>query len=336
MKKGKVLLLVMVCAFLILGNTLTAQGSGEEKVVTIRYAHTNAPNDTAGKAARLFADLVKEKSEGTVIVEVYPSAQLGVLDEMIQGVSLGSIGMGHNDFAALSLLHEDLAFFNLPYIYKSPADALRLTGPDSPIVQQMNEELVKKSDVRLLFSFYYGTRQLSLNSPVYSPKDLSGKKVRAIPVKVWIEAVKGMGAIPTGVDFSELPTALATNVVDGQENPLNTIWANKLYEFQDYIMLTGHMIATLPVYINNTTWTALNETQQNSILDAGKEVADWSLQEVTKLESSLINSFEEAGITIIGPEDGLQVEAFREKVLEHNNKNFSNWSKYLDQVKNLQ
>jgi len=323
-----VLLLVLVLSVINL--------SVVQAETVLRYAHTNSPQGAAGMVAQKFAELVAEKTNGEVKIEVYPSAQLGILDEMIQGVSMGSIDMGHNDFAALALLMKELAVFNLPYLYDSPRSALQATGPDSPIIKKMNEKLIKKANVRILFSFYYGTRHLTCNAPIYEPDDLKGKKIRAIPLKVWLETIRGMGAIPTAVDFSELSTALATNIVDGQENPLDTIWSNKFYEFQDYVMLTGHMIATLPVYINENSWHRLNKEQQAAIIEAGREITQWSLDYVTGIETEIIGKLQNKGVTIIGPDNGLQIEKFKDRVTKHINKVFADWEQYIKEIRAAQ
>src|SRR5690606_28748529 len=105
--------------------------------------------------------------------------------------------------------------------------------PESPVMIQFNQRLIEEHGVRILYSYYFGTRHLTANQPVYSPADLQGLKIRAIPLPVYIAAVEGMGATATPVEFAELPVALATGLVNGQENPLQTIAAAHLQESQD-------------------------------------------------------------------------------------------------------
>jgi TRAP-type C4-dicarboxylate transport system substrate-binding protein len=92
---------------------------------------------------------------------------------------------------------------------------------------------------------------------VYSPADLKDKRFRGVPLQLWTSMIKGMGAIPTPVEVGELPTALMTGMVIGQENPLTMINANKLYEVQTHVMLTSHMQNVLPVFINEKTWQSI-------------------------------------------------------------------------------
>ena len=67
-------------------------------------------------------------------------------------------------------------------------------------------------------------------------------------------AVEGLGAVATPVDWSEVPTALATGIVNGQENPVDVIYNNKLYDLQSHLMLTGHIMAAECVVINEKVW----------------------------------------------------------------------------------
>src|SRR5918993_533138 len=79
--------------------------------------------------------------------------------------------------------------------------------------------------------------------------------------------IRGFGAIPTPVEVAELPTALMTGMVIGQENPLTMINANKLYEVQSHVMLTGHMQNVLPVFVNERAWQSISEKDRNAILE---------------------------------------------------------------------
>ncbi len=317
-------LLLMVAALLT-----TAQA----QEVTLRYAHPNGPETIPGRFATTFADLVSEKTEGRVQVNVFPASQLGGVREMIEGTSLGTISMGHNDYAAVAQLMEDLAVFNVPYLYRDIEHAMTAGTPeDSEVVRELNDRLVQEANVRLIGNFYYGYRHLTANAAIYTPDDLRGREIRAIPLPVWIAAIEGMGAIPTPVDFAELPTALATGIVDGQENPLTTIHGHGFYEMQDYLMLTGHMIAALAVYINEREWARISPEDQEAVIEAVQEASaltvEWGLEE----EDELLEQLEAAGMTIIGPDEGLDLEAFQARVRDHVLNEFPEWADYIERI----
>ena len=136
--------------------------------------------------------------------------------------------MGHHDFSSLDRIEPDVAVFNVPFIFNSPEQAMRATNEaTSPVLQEINKRLIAKGNVRIVGNFDRGARQLSARYAVHSRKDMQGKKFRSVPVPLWNSMIKGMGAIPTPVEISEIMPALMTGLVDGQES------AQKYHRAQD-------------------------------------------------------------------------------------------------------
>jgi tripartite ATP-independent transporter DctP family solute receptor len=283
-----------------------------------------------------FAALVKERTEGRIEIQVFPNAQLGNIDEMMSGVKAGTISMAHHAFPALGRFVPDISVFSAPYIYRDPEHALRAGNPStSPLLRKMNEELIKKGDMRVIGSFYMGARQLSAKFPVYSPKDLRGKKIRAVPGKLWSSMLKGMGAIPTPVEVGELSTALMTGLVSGQENPLDTIWARKWHEVQSHIMMTNHMLLTLCVFINEKVWGRIPEKDQAIINDSLVTMANKTIEWNKTIDEERKQQMKAKGVIFIEEKDGLDIGAFRSKVLAQIKEDFPEWTKYIEEIKEL-
>ena len=220
-----------------------------------RYAHVGAEGESQTRYAAELAKLVTEKTQGRIEIRVFPGSQLGNLSEMIDGVRIGSIHMGHHDFSSLDRFEKDVAVFNAPFAYRDPEHAMQATAEaTSPVLREINQKLVEKGGVRIVGNFYRGARQLTARYPVKSPKDMQGKKFRAVPVALWNSMIKGMGAVPTPVEISEIMPALMTGLVDGQENPLNNIIARKMWEANKFVMMTSHMESVLAVFVNEQAW----------------------------------------------------------------------------------
>ena len=112
------------------------------------------------------------------------------------------------------------AVFNTPFVYRDAEHSLRATDArTSPALQKVNQELVEKGNMRIVASFFQGTRELTSKEKVLSPKDMQGKKYRGVPIKLWSSMLTGMGAVATPVEVSELATALATGLVVGPGEP---------------------------------------------------------------------------------------------------------------------
>lgn len=298
----------------------------------LRYAHVGAEGDIQTVYAAQAAEGIAAATSDEVTVTVYPASQLGGVAEMVDGVRMGSIQMGHHDFASLARLVPEVAVFNAPFIYRDGAHALAATDPEtSPALQAINEKLVEQG-VRIIGRIYRGDRHISSNFEVKTPDDLAGKPFRAVPLELWVSMVKGFGAIPTPVEVAELPTALMTGVVVGQENPLTMIASNNLNEVQSHLAMTGHMRAVLAVFVNEEIWQGLTEEQRAAITKVLDDEAEKSLQMATDSEAELVEELKGRGMTVVTEAEGLDIEAFRTKVSDQIAQDFPNFAELIDQI----
>jgi len=311
--------------------------SGAGKTIDLKYAHPNAPDSVAGRQATLFAELVKEKTDGRITITVFPSGQLGNLQEITEGVQLGTIHMSHNTMAATGSLFADMAAFDTPYLYKDVDHMSRAMDTESPVMKMLNEKLVEQTGTRLLYTFYFGTRHLTADRPVRHPDDLKNVKIRSIPFDIYTATVEGMGAIATPIDWAEVPTALQTGMINGQENPLDVVLSNGLYELQDYLMLTGHIIASSGVIINEKTWQSFSEEDRQKILEAAKEARQQALEWNREVESSALDELKAKGMEIISEENGLDTQAFKDRISSLIQERFGEQFKYIyDEIQKMQ
>jgi len=302
--------------------------------VKLRYAHVGVANAPQTLYADEVAKLIKERTNGRVEIQVFANSQLGGVGEMVDGVKSGAISMGHHDFASLGKIVPNTAVFNTPFVYRDPGHALRATDArTSKALQEINKELVEKGNMRIIGSFFQGTRELTSKEKVLSPKDMQGKKYRGVPVKLWSSMITGMGAVATPVEVSELATALATGLVVGQENPLPNIYNLKLYEVQKYVMMTNHMQSVLSVFVNEKVWQSISPQDrkiiEDTLAEVGAKTLEWDAQTAAKYRADL----EAKGMVFIEAKDGLDIPAFQKAVLAQVNKDFPEWTGYIEQIR---
>jgi tripartite ATP-independent transporter DctP family solute receptor len=327
MKMQKVLATALGVALLpLLGHAAAAQ-------VKLRYAHVGVANAPQTLYADEVAKLVKERTQGRVEIQVFANSQLGGVGEMVDGVKSGAIAMGHHDFASLGRILPSTAVFNTPFVYRDAEHSLRATDSrTSPALQAINAELVDKGGMRIVGSFFQGTRHLTSKEKVLSPADMKGKKYRGVPVKLWSSMLTGMGAIATPVEVSELATALATGLVVGQENPLPNIFNLKLFEVQKYVMLTGHMQSVLSVFVNERIWQGIpagdRKIIEDTMAEVGAKTLAWDKESFDRYRKDL----EAKGMIFVDEKDGLDLAAFRKAVLDQVGKDFPEWSAYIAQI----
>jgi len=302
--------------------------------IKLRYAHVGVADAPQTRYADEVARLVKERTNGRVEIQVFPNSQLGGVGEMVDGVKSGAISMGHHDFGSLGKLVSTTAVFNTPFMYRDAAHAMRATDPrQSPALQKINLELIEKGNMRIVASLFQGTRELTSKEKVLTPKDMQGKKYRGVPIKLWSSMITGMGAVATPVEVSELATALATGLVVGQENPLPNIFTLKLYEVQKYVMMTDHMQSVLAVFINEKAYQSIpaadRKIMEDTMIEVGQKTLDWDRETSAKYRKEL----EGKGMVFVEEKDGLDVNAFRTAVLAQINKDFPDWSGYIEQIR---
>jgi len=298
-------------AALSIGLALPAQA---QKTVEFRYGHMNPPSSAAGIQAQMLADLIAKNTGGAIKVTVYPSSQLGKLQELAEAVSTGTIALSHNTAGGIGSLHEPFGALDTPYLYRDLDHLMKVMDVSSPVMKKLNDGLVKAAGVRVLYAYYFGTRQLTANKAIRQPADLSGLKIRAIPFPIYMAAVEGLGAIPVPVDWSEVPTALATGQVAGQENPVNVVLSSKLYEKQSHMMLTSHIMNAQLIVINEKAWQGLSPAQRDQVAKAGAEVRTKATEMVRSQEAEETNKLKGLKMTVIGPAEGLKLDAFKASV----------------------
>ncbi|MCR1837336.1 sialic acid TRAP transporter substrate-binding protein SiaP [Rodentibacter caecimuris] len=253
------------------------------------------------KAAEMFAKEVKEKSGGKIEVSLYPSSQLGDDRAMLKQLKDGSLDFTFAESARFQLFYPEVAVFALPYVitdYNVAQKALYETAFGKDLIQKMNKDL----GVTLLSQAYNGTRQTTSNRAINSIEDMKGLKLRVPNAATNLAYAKYVGASPTPMAFSEVYLALQTNSVDGQENPLATVQAQKFYEVQKFLAMTNHILNDQLYLVSNETYQDLPEDLQKVVKEAAETAAKYHTQLFSDGEKDLISFFEKQGVTVTKPD----------------------------------
>ncbi len=266
------------------------------------------PSYIAGKK---FGEILNAKLPGKYDVQVYANAQLGDDVRATEGVRMGTLEMVCTSASPLTGLVPEFNVFDLPFIVTSEkaADAIY----DGPVGAKLGAALEPKG-IKLLAYYENGFRQLT-NSvrAVQAPADLKGLKIRTMQNPIHLEAFRAMGANPTPMPFSEVFTALQQKTIDGQENPIPTIWLSKFYEVQKYVSLTGHVYGPHIMLINKKLFDSFPAEDQKIIAAAAQESAIYQRSINRKMNSDFVAELKKAGVTVVDltPE---QKKAFQDAV----------------------
>lgn len=303
--------------------TLTACGNDDSsntdgssnvgEVTKLRLGHITNESDAWHLGAEKFAELVEEKTDGSVIVEIYPSSTLGNDRDLIEGMQLGSI-----DFAlvagVLSNFYEPYSILELPYLFKNNEHLENVLYGE--VGNQLKEDLLENAQIRGLEFWVRGPRMLTANREITSADQLTGLKIRVPEIPASIAAWEAMGATPTPMAFGEVYSSLQTGVIDAQENPLALIESSKLSEVQDYLMLTNHVYGYVQLTMSDLTYQKLTKDQQKAVEEAAKEATEFENSLVYELEEELLQKLKDAGMNVVEPD----VDSFANEAKKVHNK----------------
>ncbi len=232
----------LIVSGIILTSSISTTSFAEQ---VIRLGHTGAANHHFQTISEQFAEIVSERTDGEITIEVYPSDQLGSQTQLVEGTLLGTNDMVLTSDAVLSNFVPDVGIINLPFIFRD-ADHVR-TALDGEVGQDLSA-LVEKQGAVVVGWWENGFRHITNSrNPIETPDDIEGMKLRVPEGPVFISTFEALGANPTPISFGELYSALQLGVVDGQENPPAHILTQKFYEVQDYVSRTGHIYLSSPV-----------------------------------------------------------------------------------------
>jgi len=275
--------------------------------VTLKLGHIADPANPYAQGGQKFADLVAEKSDGSVEVQVFPSSQLGNQRDLVEGLTLGTVDMCLTSTAVLGNFLPQVAVFDLPFIFRDRDHTYKAL--DS-IGMDIAKDLEPRG-IKVLAYFENGVRNMTNNvRPIREPADMVGLKIRVMEQPIYIAMMKALGANPTPMAFGELFTALQQGVVDGQENPAAHIYTKRFFEVQKYISFTEHTYSAEPMLISMISWNKLTPEQQEIMIEAAEEARDWQRQLSQDLENGYWDKIRESGKSEII--EDVDREAFKE------------------------
>src|SRR6516165_3297726 len=238
-----------------------------EAATTLRWATVLAVNHPSVQMMERVAKQVRDETGGAIDIQTFPAGQLGSSRDVIESTSSGAIQIVDEGAAQFGQFVPQFSILEGPYIWRDPQHVRRVLG--SPIVDDMNAQLVAKRSMRVIGSTYYGKRHVTSGKKAISTvDDMKGFKLRIPEVDTFRAMAEAWGARPTPLNFGELYLALSQGVVDGEENPLPTIQSAKFFEVQKYLVLTGHIITPRLIAIDEAAWAALDTKQRATLKSA--------------------------------------------------------------------
>ena len=253
---------------------ITVSGAAFAQETKLKLSHHLAPGHLVDVASHRFADLVSEKTNGEVTIEVFPSGQIAGLRQGAEAVQIGTVDLVWTDMGTLANWRPEYGFVSLPFIFSDNEHFAAFFEGESG--QKLSEDLRTNLNVEVLGYGNAGFRVIATReTPVQGPDDLKGMRIRVPEVPLFINAFKSVGANPTPLAWGEVYTAIQTGVIDAVENPVEGLENGAINEVTKHLSKTNHIITDVDLLASSTMFAGLSPEQQ----DAMKQAAETAVSE---------------------------------------------------------
>ncbi|MGA8784705.1 MAG: TRAP transporter substrate-binding protein [Polaromonas sp.] len=275
---------------------LAAFGIASAQDRTIKFATQNPEGHPLVMGMHKFAEIVQAKSGGKIKVNLFPGGVLGGDGPVVSAMQGGTIEMASMNSSYLAGQVKEFAVYDFPFMFGNSKEADAVV--DGAFGKQMHAKLDAKGLVGLTY-WELGFRDITNNKrPIKKVEDINGLKLRVIPTAINVDWVKALGANPTPMTFGEVYSALEQGAIDGQENPLTVIAANKLYEVQKYVTLTNHQYNPQSVLISKKFWDTLTAAEKKIISDAAVESTAYQRQQARAQATTALEAVKKGGMQV--------------------------------------
>ena len=273
--------------------------TAESNVTTIKLGHGLDPTHPVHKAMEFMAQKVKEKSNGQLQVAIYPSQQLGTERQCVELLQIGSLGMTKISASVMENFSPLFTVFSLPYVFKDEQHGFDVLD------SEIGHKILTSSEKYWLRGLCYydaGSRSFyTIKTPVNSPKDLDGLKIRTQESQTSVKLVNSLGGSATPIAWGELYTALQQGVVDGAENNPPSFYLSKHYEVCKYYSLDEHTAVPDVLVISTKIWNSLTSDEQKWLQEAVDESTVYQRKIWKEASQHALEEVQKAGVEIIYP-----------------------------------
>jgi len=273
---------------------LAAAAQAQER--TLKFATQNPKGHPIVIGMEKFAELVAAKGGGKLKVQLFPGGVLGGDQANVSSLQGGTLEMASMNSGILAAQVKEFGIYDFPFMFASSKEAD--TVVDGPFGKSMHDKLEAKGIIGLAY-WELGFRNITNSRrAINKVDDIAGLKLRVIPNAINVDWVKALGANPTPLPFPEVYAALDQKAIDGQENPVTVINANKFYEVQKYLALTRHQYNPQSVIFSKKVWDSLSAGERKIITDAAGEAGKVERQAAREQEGQALDNLKKNGMQV--------------------------------------
>lgn len=293
--------------------------------ITLQIGFENSLSEPIGQALVRWKELVEEKGDGNIHLELYPDSQLGSKNELIDGMTFGenyitlADGAFYADYGV-----KDFGIVFGPFLFDDWEQCWNLIKSDW--YREQCEELETRGLKIITSNWKYGERHTLTKSKVETVEDLKGLKIRVPGNQLQSIGFDVLGATSTGMDLGDVYQALQTGTIDGAENPLATLYGRKLHEVAKYLILDAHVLNFTTWVMSEEVFAGLSEEQQELLISTAKEAGIYNNELVEASNDEYLQLMKAEGVEIVEPSEEV-MEGFKKKAESFYEKgNIFGWS----------
>jgi tripartite ATP-independent transporter DctP family solute receptor len=292
MSKRLIVKTLVAAAALALAGAAVAQVNER----TFKFGLQNPKGHPLEQGASKFAEIVSAKSGGKIKVNVFPGGTLGGDAATVSALQGGTVEITALNSGILASQVKDFEVYDFPFMFADPKEADAVV--DGPFGQKLHAKLADKGIVGLAY-WELGFRNITNSrKPIQKVEDIEGLKLRVIPNAINVDWVKALGANPTPMAFPEVYAALESKAIDGQENPLNVILANKFAEVQKHLVLSNHQYNPQSLIFSKKVWDTLSADEKKIVADAAVEAGRFQRQVNREATAGQLGELKKAGMQV--------------------------------------
>lgn len=281
---------------LVASVALAAFGVASAQDKTIKLATQNPKGHPLVMGMERFKDIVEAKSGGKLKVNLFPGGTLGSDQANISALQGGTLEMVTMNSGILASQVKDFAVFDFPFIFANTREADTIL--DGAFGKKMHAKLEDKGLVGLTY-WELGFRNITNSKrPLNRVEDIAGLKLRVIPNPINVDWVKALDANPTPLPFPEVYAALEQKAIDGQENPVTVINANKFFEVQKFAAITNHQYNPQSVMISKKFWDTLSAAEKAIVQDAAVEAGKYQREQARGQVAAALDNMKKNGMQV--------------------------------------
>ncbi|MBC2850455.1 TRAP transporter substrate-binding protein DctP [Cetobacterium sp. 8H] len=252
------------------------------------------PTELVTQEIQKVSERIKEKTNGSVEIQVFPGGQLPVYKDNLEQVVNGADWIAVEDPSYLGDYVPDFTAIVGPMLYNSFDEYNKMTETD--LVKNLVTKASDKGIKIMSLNYLFGFRNMITNKEIVTPEDLKGMKIRVPGSQLWIQTLGAMTASPTPMAFPETYGAIQQKVVDGLEGSIASMYGTKIYEVAKQMSNTKHFLGTAGVYISPAFWNKLNDNEKDIVEKEFLQGAINNNEQLAKEEQMMITKLTEAGV----------------------------------------